>query len=63
MKQLRPAKKPNPHAKKIVVQFRVDAEEMREILKNSHAFTKGNISAFARFATLNFKPTRKDFSK
>lgn len=63
MKRLKSTKKPNPYTKSIRIVFRVDSEEMRLILSKSHAFTEGNVSEFARFAVLNWKPKKEDFQK
>jgi len=63
MSNLKSIKKPNPYARKIVVPFKVNADEMRELLKKAHQYTKGNISEWVRFAALNFKPKKEDFEK
>ena len=63
MSILKATKKPNPHARKIVVPFKVNSEEMRELMKKAHGYSKGNISAWVRFAALNFKPKKEDFEK
>lgn len=54
-------RKPNPHAKKIVVTIKVNAEEMKQLLFRAHGFTKGNVSAWIRYAAFNFKPKKEDF--
>lgn len=63
MSKLKSMKKPNPYARKIIVPFKVNAEEMRKLLSKAHGFTKGNISEYVRFAALNFKPGKEDFEK
>lgn len=63
MSKLKSTKKPNPYARKIVVPFKVNSDEMRELMKKAHAFTKGNISEWVRFAALKFKPSKEDFEK
>jgi hypothetical protein len=63
MKTLKSDKKLNPYARKIVVPFKVNSEEMREIIKRAGAWTKGNISLYIRAAALKFKPTKEDFEK
>lgn len=62
-KKLKPTKKPNPNARKIVVPFKVNAEEMKTLLARAHGFTKGNISEWVRYAALNFVPSKKDLDK
>ena len=62
-KTLKTLRKPNPYAKKILLQYKVNSEEMRIILGKAHHFTKGNLSAYARYAALNFKPNKGDFEK
>jgi hypothetical protein len=63
MPVLKQTKAPNPNLRKIVLDVRVNAEEMRTILARAHGLTKGNVSEWLRFAALNFKPTKKDFQK
>lgn len=63
MKTLKPTKKPNPNARTILVQAKVNAEEMRKLLTKSHAFTDGNLSEWLRFATLSHVPRKEDFKK
>lgn len=63
MAKLKATKQPNPYARKIVVPFKVNAEEMRSLLKHAGAFTKGNVSEWVRFAALRFKPTKGDLEK
>lgn len=63
MKKLKTTKKPNPYVRSIVVTFKINADEMRKLIGKSHAFTKGNISEWVRFASLNFRPAREDFEK
>lgn len=63
MKQLKKEKKVNPHARKIIVPFKVNSEEMRKLLARAHGFTKGNLSQFVRYAALHFVPAKKDFEK
>ena len=63
MPKIKETKKLNPYARKILVQFKVNADEMREVLKQAHGFTAGNISGFVRYAALNFKPRKEDFQK
>jgi hypothetical protein len=62
-KKLKPTKKPNPNARKIVVPFKVNAEEMRVLLARAGGFTSGNVSEWVRYAALNFVPNKKDFEK
>lgn len=63
MQKLKAPRKPNPYARKIVVPFKVNSEEMREILKRSGAWTAGNVSEYIRIAALNFRPKKEDFEK
>lgn len=63
MKQLKPTKQPNPNARHILVPFKVNSEEMREILKRAATLTKSNVSEYLRFAALHFKPSKTDFQK
>lgn len=63
MKKLKTTKKINPYARKILVPFKVNSEEMKTILARAHGFTKGNISEWVRYASLNFVPNKKDFEK
>lgn len=63
MKSLKNDKKPNPYVRKIVLPIKVNSEEMRKILLHAGAFTKGNVSAWVRYAALNFKPAKGDFQK
>jgi hypothetical protein len=62
-KNLKEEKKSNPHARKILVQFKVNAEEMRLILGHAAAWTQGNISQLARIAVLKFRPAKGDLEK
>ena len=55
MSKFRTPKIPNPHARKIPLPCRVNAEEMRKILGFAHKYTGGNVSEFVRYAALNFK--------
>ena len=48
-------KKPNPYVRKIMVPVRVNADEMRELLKKAHQYAQGNISRFLRLAALSYK--------
>lgn len=63
MSKLKSSKKANPYARKIVVPFKVNADEMRELFKKAHQFADGNVSQWVRFASLNFKPKKEDFEK
>lgn len=63
MKQLKSTKTPNPYTRKILVPFKVNTEEMREILKRAATLTQGNVSEYIRFAALHFKPNKNDFEK
>lgn len=63
MKKLKSSKTPNPHARKILIQSKVNSEEMRTILSKSHSWTGGNISELIRIAVLKFTPTKGDFQK
>ncbi len=62
--KLKNTKKPNPNTRLIRVIFRVNAEEMRQILARATAYTdQENVSEWARFAALNYKPRKEDFQK
>jgi hypothetical protein len=63
MKKLKPTKKPNPYVRHIVLTFKVNHEEMSSILARSIKFTKGNLSEWIRYASMNFIPTKKDLVK
>lgn len=63
MKRLKATKKPNPHARKIVLTFKVNAEEMKTLLARAHGFTEGNVSEWIRYASMYYKPAREDFQK
>jgi hypothetical protein len=63
MKKLKATKKQNPYARKIIVPFKVNSEEMRVLLRHAHSCTKGNVSEWVRYAALNFKPAKGDFCK
>lgn len=60
MKAIKETKKPNPHARKIIVPFKVNSEEMRLLLAKAHGFCKGNVSKWVRYAALHFVPAKKD---
>jgi hypothetical protein len=62
MKKLKPTKI-NPNVRKIVVPFRVNAEEMKLLIAQAHGHTKGSISEWVRYAALHFAPKKKDFEK
>jgi hypothetical protein len=49
--------------RKIVVPFRVNAEEMKLLIAQAHGHTKGSISEWVRYAALHFAPKKKDFEK
>jgi hypothetical protein len=53
--KLKIPKIPNPHARKIPLPCRVNAEEMRKILSAAHKYTGGNVSEYVRYAVLNFR--------
>lgn len=63
MSKLKTDKKPNPHARHIVVTFKANAEEMHDFIKKAHLFTKGNISKWLRFAGRNHNPRKEDLEK
>ena len=63
MKKLKPTKQPDPNARKIIVTFKVNSEEMRNLLAKSHAYCEGNVSEWIRYASFNFAPSKKDYSK
>lgn len=59
MKPLKIPKKPNPHTRKIVLTFKVNAEEMQDYLAKAHAWTGGNISELIRYAVYAFLPSSR----
>lgn len=61
--KLKPTKKQNPHTRAIVVPFKVNAEEMRELLARANAYTQGNVSEWVRYAALKHKPAKEDLDK
>lgn len=63
MPKLKQTKKINPYARKIVVPFKVNHDEMKTLLKFAHGFTGGNISEWVRYAATHFTPKREDFKK
>ncbi len=63
MKKLKSSKQPNPYARKILIQSKVNADEMREILRRAHSWTDGNVSELLRVAALTLKPSKSDFQK
>lgn len=63
MSKLKKTKKQNPYVRKIVVTFKVNADEMRAVLSKAHTFAKGNVSEWVRFAATNCKPTKGDLEK
>ncbi len=62
-KELKPTRKANPYTREIVVTLKVNSEEMRVFLANAHAWTKGNVSEWLRYAALHFKPGKGDVLK
>lgn len=56
---MKEAKKQNPYLKKHMIQARVDAEDMREIVTKALYFCAGDLSAFVRLACLSYKPRKK----
>lgn len=56
---MKETKKQNPYLKKHMIQARVDAEDMREILTKSLYYCAGDLSSFVRMACLNYKPRKK----
>jgi hypothetical protein len=61
--KLKSTKKPNPHARHIVVTFKANADEMHQIMKWAHYYCAGNVSEFVRWAATNPKPAKGDFKK
>jgi hypothetical protein len=61
--KLKPTKKQNPHTRAIVVSFKVNSEEMREILARARAYAQGNVSEWVRFASVKLKPAKEDLDK
>jgi uncharacterized protein (DUF1778 family) len=52
-------KKQNPYTKRNRINFRVDNEELREILTKAQLYHGGDVSEFVRDAALKYKPTKK----
>jgi len=46
---------PNPYARKILINFRLNADEMRNVLGLSKQYFDGNISLFLRACIDQFK--------
>lgn len=59
MKKIETKKPLDPNAKKILISFRVNAEEMRQILAKAHQHADGKPTVWARWAALNAKGPKK----
>lgn len=60
---LKSTKKPNPYARKILVQCKVNSDEMRQLLGKAGTYTNKNLSEWLRVAALSFVPKKEDFKK
>lgn len=49
--------------KKQLVHLHFDSEDLKKIDQNAKKYTEGNRSAWIRYASLNFKPKKKDLDE
>lgn len=52
-------KKIKPYVRRGLIQARINAEEMQEIMTKAHLYSKGNISNYVRLACLGYRPIKK----
>lgn len=45
-----------------LVNFKANNEELEAIKKNADLYADGNLSEWVRYASINFKPSKKDLA-
>ena len=55
MKKIKTERPPNPARRDKIIALKLNAEEWAAIETKAKKFADGNVSAFVRFAALNFK--------
>lgn len=52
-------KKLNPYSKRTIIPFRVDNDELQQILTKAQLYTKGNVSDLLRVAVETYRPVKR----
>jgi len=51
------------NAKKTLMNFKISNQDRKAVIENANKYTGGNISAWVKYASLNYKPKKGELSE
>jgi len=51
------------NAKKTLMNFKIVDSDRKKIVENAHKYTGGNISAWIKYASINYKPKKDELDE